>query len=98
MKTLRKLWDFGLFILLLLISMFGLMMVYSSSFTFAILEYGDATYFLKKQLMWIIFGFTIFAVVSFIPYKLYGEYIANLVYIIILSFHILLFLVLYHIN
>lgn len=84
MKTLRKLWDFDLFILLLLISMFGLMMVYSSSFTFAILEYGDATYFLKKQLMWIIFGFTIFAVVSFIPYKLYGKYIAILVFIVIL--------------
>src|SRR5699024_3301983 len=84
MKTLRKLWDFDLFILLLLISMFGLMMVYSSSFTFAILEYGDATSFLNKQLMWITFGFIIFAVASFIPYKLYGKYIAILVFIVIL--------------
>lgn len=82
MKTFRKLWDFDLFILLVLICLFGLMMVYSSSFTFAILEYGEATYFLKRQLIWIVVGFVLFGIVSFIPYQLYGKYVSVLLFIV----------------
>lgn len=84
MKKLRNIWDFDLFILLLLISLFGLMMVYSSSFTFAILEYGDATHFFKKQLTWVMVGFTVFIITSFIPYKLYGKYVAYMVFGVII--------------
>lgn len=90
MKTFRKLWDFDLFILLVLISLFGLMMVYSSSFTFAVLEYDDATYFFKRQLIWLAIGFVIFTIVSFIPYKLYGKYIAFLVFIALILLAVVL--------
>ncbi len=54
-------------------------MVYSSSYTFSILEYGDERYFFNRQLMWIIMGFIMFFVVSFIPYQWYGKMIGPLV-------------------
>src|SRR5699024_1624299 len=85
MKKLRNIWDFDLFILLVLISLFGLMMVYSSSFTFSILEYGDSTHFFKKQLTWVLLGFVLFIIASFFPYKLYGKYVAYMVFISIIS-------------
>src|SRR5699024_7663031 len=84
MKKLRNIWDFDLFILLVLISLFGLMMVYSSSFTFSILEYGDSTHFFKKQLTWVLLGFVLFIIASFFPYKLYGKYVAYMVFISII--------------
>lgn len=84
MKKLRNIWDFDLLILLVLISLFGLMMVYSSSFTFSILEYGDSTHFFKKQLTWVLLGFVLFIIASFFPYKLYGKYVAYMVFITII--------------
>ena len=84
MKKLRSIWDFDLIILLVLISLFGLMMVYSSSFTFSILEYGNATHFFNKQLTWILVGFVLFMIASFFPYKLYGKYVAYMVFISII--------------
>src|SRR5699024_12770027 len=84
MKKLRSIWDFDLIILLVLISLFGLMMVYSSSFTFSILEYGNATHFFNKQLTWILVGFVLFMIASFFTYKLYGKYVAYMVFISII--------------
>lgn len=83
MKNIMKRWDFGLFTLILLMALFGLMMVYSSSFPFAILQHGEDNYFFNRQLMWIVVGFVIFFVVSFIPYQLLGKFIAPLILLLI---------------
>ncbi|MFC3041547.1 putative lipid II flippase FtsW [Virgibacillus xinjiangensis] len=82
--------DTGLLMLILSMLAFGVMMVYSASFVFAALEYGDASHFFSKQLIWTVLGLLLFTIVSFIPYQLYGKFIALFVGITIL----LLFLVL----
>ncbi|MBP1971540.1 cell division protein FtsW [Virgibacillus natechei] len=83
MKNIMKRWDFGLFTLILLMALFGLMMVYSSSFPYAILQHGEDNYFFNRQLIWIVVGFVIFFVVSFIPYQLLGKFIAPLILLLI---------------
>ncbi|MEC5422989.1 putative lipid II flippase FtsW [Virgibacillus sp. C22-A2] len=71
--------DFSLFITVFMMILIGLMMVYSASYTYAILEYGNATHFFDRQLMWIVLGLIMFFIVSFIPYQLYGKLIAPMV-------------------
>lgn len=75
--------DFPLLAIILALVLIGLMMVYSSSYTFSILEYGDERYFFNRQLMWIIMGLILFFIVSFIPYQWYGKMIGPLVIIML---------------
>lgn len=75
MKGLFRHMDIQLLAIILLLSSFGLIMVYSSSFAFAILEYGKQTYFFSRQFIWLLLGFVIFLFVSKIPYQLYGKWI-----------------------
>ncbi len=39
------------------LSLFGVVMVFSASHATALADYGDSFYFIKKQLVWMIFGF-----------------------------------------
>lgn len=65
--------DFGLIAILLLLSFFGLIMIYSSSFAFAILEYDSDTHYLFRQAIWLVMGLVVFFIVSFFPYQRYGK-------------------------
>lgn len=75
MKGLFRHMDIQLLAIILLLSSFGLIMVYSSSFAYAILEYDKATYFFSRQLTWLILGLIILLFVSKIRYQLYGRWI-----------------------
>lgn len=69
-KKITKL-DFPLLVTFLLLSGFGLMMVYSSSSTLAYLNYDSAAYLFKKQLQWLILGLIFLVIMIFTPYQIY---------------------------
>lgn len=54
-----------------LLILFGLIMVYSSTMILAKERYGDSFYFLKKQILWLVVGLIITAVISSLKYPLY---------------------------
>ena len=56
-------------VLVLLIAAFGVLMVYSASFYVAETQYGDAFFFMRKQLVGFILGAAAMAAASFFPYK-----------------------------
>jgi cell division protein FtsW len=54
-----------------LLVLFGLIMVYSSTMILAKERYGDSFYFLKKQIIWLVVGLILTAVISSLKYPLY---------------------------
>lgn len=83
MKGLFRDLDYQLLAIILLLSSFGLVMVYSSSFAFSILEYGSGTHFFYRQLLWLIVSFLLFLFVSKIPYQIYGKWAPVLIGIVL---------------
>jgi cell division protein FtsW len=63
--------DLLLFITIIVISLFGLLMIYSSSSIWAEYKYNDALKYLKAQGLFLIIGIVIMIIVSNIPYKNY---------------------------
>lgn len=64
--------EFGLIalpVLVLLLAAFGVLMVYSASFYVAKTQYGDAFFFMKKQLAGFFLGAGAMAAASFFPYR-----------------------------
>lgn len=61
--------DFILVILTLSLVVFGVIMVFSASYYYAISEEGDAYYYLKRDLIWAATGFIGLLVMAMIDYK-----------------------------
>lgn len=66
-KLLKQL-DFGMIIIILIISLFGVMNIYSCTYK----KYG--MYYLEHQLLWIILGLLIMYIMISIDYSLFGSY------------------------
>ena len=66
--------DFILFFIVAALVVFGVIMVFSSSYYNALDKYGDAFYFLKKDIVWAILGFIAMYLGSRIPYQLYRKF------------------------
>ncbi|MBQ7364746.1 MAG: FtsW/RodA/SpoVE family cell cycle protein [Clostridia bacterium] len=62
--------DKPMLIIILLLVAFGSIMVFSASYAYAYSRYGDSTYFIKKQLLWVVFGLIAMLLVSHIYYKI----------------------------
>ncbi len=62
--------DYLLFIVVLLLTAFGLLMVYDSSQIQAYTEFGDKLYFFKQQLIWVILGLGALGFFSVLNYKI----------------------------
>ncbi|SDC29435.1 cell division protein FtsW [Pelagirhabdus alkalitolerans] len=73
MKNRLKKFDYGLIIVILALSVFGLIMVYSSSYTLATRNFGSGHFFFLRQLQWFGIGLIVFVVMSFISLKKLGE-------------------------
>lgn len=86
MKKTRKL----LLISIIVLSLFGLLMIYSSSTIWATYKFNDPYKYLKSQAFFLILGYLIIYVISKIPSNLYKKY-SNTIFFI---FTILLILVL----
>ena len=58
----------------LLICLFGLLMVYSSSNIWALYKFNDSLYYLKHQCLFFVVGLIVMFIISKIDYKLYLKY------------------------
>lgn len=65
----RRAYDFSLLFLTVFLVCFGLVMIYSTSSYNATKYYGDATLFLRKQMIFAVFGLIVMVVVSKIDYR-----------------------------
>ncbi|GMB08595.1 FtsW/RodA/SpoVE family cell cycle protein [Thermolongibacillus altinsuensis] len=72
-KKIIKSYDYPLIIAVFLLSLFGLIMVYSASMITAVVRYHTASdYFFQKQKWALILGTIVFLVTAFVPYKIYA--------------------------
>src|SRR4051812_22338096 len=90
-KMLRN-FDYPLFTVYLVLCLFGLVMIYSSSMVWAVNRYGyEPDYFYKKQLLNLSIAFPVFLLASFFPFQNYKR--KKLMIFSIISMFILLVLV-----
>ena len=66
--------DYSLLFIVLFLLGFGLIMVYSASSYEAFDDYGDAAYYMKKQLIANLMGLTAMVVVAMIPYQFWKRF------------------------
>lgn len=59
--------DYLFFLLIVLLMCFGVVMVYSVSSVYAQQKFGDPSYFMKRQMIFVLAAFFIFALLCFIP-------------------------------
>ena len=69
--------DFGMIITAAVLSLFGLVMVFSASYYTGLSKFNDAFYYLKDDLKWLVFGWAVFAVFAFIDYHVWQNKVLN---------------------
>lgn len=69
----RKSSDFTLIFLVSLLVIFGIVMVFSSSYYFALDKKGDAYYYLKRDVIWAAIGTVCMIITSKVNYKIYKK-------------------------
>ena len=66
--------DIGFFALVSILLTVGLLMLFSSSYAYALAYFGDSYHFIKKQLLFAIAGFILMLGISKIDYHLYRRF------------------------
>ena len=74
----KKKFDIFLFVAIIVLSIFGLMMIYSASSIWAEYKFDDSFYYMKRQLIFIVIGIFLMLFISKIDYSIYYEK-ANLI-------------------
>ncbi|WP_340082171.1 putative lipid II flippase FtsW [Terribacillus sp. FSL K6-0262] len=83
-KRLRN-FDFTLLFTPLLLTAFGAVMVYSASYTVAVVKFGEpATAFFVRTLIWICLALPVFAFFCLVPYQKFQKWIKPIMVIIII--------------
>ncbi|NNV05221.1 putative lipid II flippase FtsW [Geobacillus sp. C56-T2] len=71
-KKIVKCYDYPLIAAVVMLSLFGLIMVYSASMVTAVTIFGvSSDYFYERQKLWVIVGLAAFAAMMMIPYKVW---------------------------
>ena len=83
-----KYFDFTLLISPLILTAFGIVMVYSASMVTAVVEGLESTHYLLKQLQWFLIGLPLFIVMSLFPYQKFQKIIQYIIFICSRSFFI----------
>lgn len=78
-----KNYDFTLIMTPLLLTSFGLLMIYSASMVTAVVEGLDSTYYLIRQAMWFGLGLVGFIITCIFPYQYYQKLIKPIVFLTI---------------
>jgi len=73
-KPALKKFDVVLLTLVVLVSLFGLIMVYNASVAEAFALFSDKYYFLKQQALWLVFGLAALAAAAVIPLSLIKKF------------------------
>lgn len=72
LKQFLRNFDFPLFFAYLILCLFGLVMIYSSSLVWAVERYGfQPNHFFKRQVFNLVLAFPVFLLAAFFPYKNY---------------------------
>jgi len=91
----KKPFDFGIFIVILILLVFGILMVFSASSPAALNEKGNSYYYLTRQLAWAVIGLICMLVVSKIDYRFWGK-LSGILYFV--SIALLLIVLIPHIG
>ncbi len=67
----RKKWDFWVLIIPLILSLFGILMIYEASNVSAFRDFADKYHYVKDQFNWLFIGLIVLTITSFIEYKKY---------------------------
>lgn len=81
----KKQFDYTTLILTILLSLFGLLMIFESSNVVAFKEFGDKYFFIKEQFRWFIVGLVGLSVASVISYKRFYQWSFPFLIITIIS-------------
>ncbi|MDF2888228.1 MAG: cell cycle protein [Lacrimispora sp.] len=73
-KRPRRFYDYSLLFTVIFLSVFGLVMIYSSSSYAAQLKFGNASFFMMKQAKIALGGFILMIVISKMDYHWYGKF------------------------
>jgi len=65
--------DISLAILTVILSLWGALMVFSAGSAYALARYDDGYYFIKRQIIWLILGYTVMLFASKIPVDVYKK-------------------------
>ena len=65
--------DMTLLVSILILSLYGTIMVFSAGYAYAYARYGDAAYFMKKQIIWLFLGFVIMFIASRVNSDIYRK-------------------------
>lgn len=74
LKSRYKEGDFGVLVSTLVLSVFGIIMVYSASYYTALSKTGDPQNYLKNNLMWMAIGWVVFLFFSMVDYHFWGRF------------------------
>jgi cell division protein FtsW len=73
-KKVLKCYDYPLIIAIVILSLFGLIMVYSSSMIAAVIRFNvPSDYFYQRQKLWLIVAFIGFFITIIVPYKVWAN-------------------------
>lgn len=72
-EKLSRYFDYNLIIIVVFLLVFGLVMIYSTSSYEAYLTFGEASYYLRKQLVATIAGFVLMVLIALIPYHFWEK-------------------------
>jgi cell division protein FtsW len=87
-----KNYDYTLIITPILLTAFGLVMIYSASMVTAVVEGQESTYYLKRQAIWFAVGLVGFLLTCIIPYQFYQRVVKIIVITVLLMLlYVLLF-------
>ena len=73
-----------LLISVIILSLFGLIMIYSSSTIWASYKFNDPYKYLKSQLIFLLIGYFLIHIISNIPYSIYKKYSNKILFICII--------------
>ncbi|HCU56706.1 MAG TPA: stage V sporulation protein E [Anaerolineaceae bacterium] len=74
-RPLQMPFDMPMLLIVVVILVFGLLMVYSASWDFSILNWDDPTYIFNRQVRWIILGLVAGTIISFIDYHWFKKFL-----------------------
>ncbi|UJL47818.1 putative lipid II flippase FtsW [Virgibacillus sp. NKC19-16] len=77
-------YDFTLMITPILLTAFGLVMIYSASMVIAVVEGNESTHYLTRQALWFGIGMVGFVFCSVFPYKYYQRLMKIIIFCVIL--------------
>src|SRR5690625_2904401 len=77
----NRLPDIVLLLVVLLLLLIGIIMVYSSSHIWAEYKYDDAFFYVKRQLLFVIFGLVCMFFLAFFPYQIWKQYVNVILFI-----------------